>query len=304
MVWGVCRRVLRDDHDAEDAFQATFLVLVRRATAVVPRDKVGVWLHGMAHRTALKARADRARRRWRERPMPAIPVPGGTREEPADDRLLELDRELIRLPEKYRVPIVLCELEGMTHQQAAEQLRWPIGTLSGRLSRGRALLAHRLSRREPMPSLGPLEVMFARAMASARVPSSLLASTIEAMTSGAALPASVAGLISPGAAALSKGVIKHMMLTRMKSVAIAAALAFGLFGIAGSVVLIGQDNRGPGRAAPAPVAAQPQEPAARVKVPRRSRGRRPCSRPRPPWPGRVTRPPSVRSIRHSGRGTY
>ena len=135
MVWGVSRRILRDHHDAEDAFQATFLVLARRAAAIVPREKLGNWLYGVAHQTALKARAMRARRRGRERPMPVLPVAEAVREEPLDDRFWRLDRELNSLPEKYRAPIVLCELEGRTHQQAAEQLGWPVGTLSG-ASRG------------------------------------------------------------------------------------------------------------------------------------------------------------------------
>ncbi len=188
--------------------------------------------------------------------MPAMPVPGGMREAPADERLLELDRELSRLPEKYRAPIVLCELDGMTHRQAAERLGWPVGTLSGRLSRGRALLARRLSRRGPAPAIVPLEGMFARDVASARVPSSVLSSTIRAVTPGAATRASAAGLISPGVAALSEGVIKAMMLTKLKSVAIAAALALGLCGIAGAVVFVGQDNKGPAPTAPATAIAR------------------------------------------------
>jgi RNA polymerase sigma factor (sigma-70 family) len=266
MVWGVCRRILHDDHDAEDAFQATFLVLVRRAAAVAPREKVGLWLHGVARQTALKARAVKARRRGRERPVPVVPAAGGKREERTDERLLELDRELSRLPEKYRAPIVLCELEGRSHREAAEQLRWPIGTLSGRLSRGRALLARRLSRRGPMPVIGPLGLMFARDVASACVPSSVLSSTIRAVTLGAASPA--AGLISPRVAALSEGVIKIMMLTKLRSVVIPAALALGFCGIAGAVVGLARDDKGPGAAAPARAIAQTKGAAGQVKAPR------------------------------------
>ena len=125
MIWGVCLRLLRDHHDAEDAFQATFLVLARRAASIVPREKLSNWLYGVARQTALKARAMRARRRGRERPMPAMPVPAEVREEPPDDRLWHLDRELSRLPEKYRAPIVLCELEGRTHRQAANNSDGP-----------------------------------------------------------------------------------------------------------------------------------------------------------------------------------
>jgi RNA polymerase sigma factor (sigma-70 family) len=133
MVWGVCRRVLRDHHDAEDAFQATFLVLARKAASVMPREKVGNWLYGVACQTAMKARVTKAKRRGRESQAPDVPEPEAVREGPLHDLLPELDRELSRLPEKYRVPIVLCELEGKTHREAAEQLGWPIGTVSGRL---------------------------------------------------------------------------------------------------------------------------------------------------------------------------
>jgi RNA polymerase sigma factor (sigma-70 family) len=112
MVWGVCRRVLRDHHDAEDAFQAKFLVLARKASSVMPREMLCNWLYGVAHQTAMTARAVRAKRRMRESqvldmPEPAM-VPNGLRDELAES----LDRELSRLPEKYRIPIVLCELEG------------------------------------------------------------------------------------------------------------------------------------------------------------------------------------------------
>src|SRR6516164_94852 len=124
MVLGVCRRVLQDAHDAEDAFQATFLVLVRKAASVRPREKVGNWLYGVAYRTAREARALAARRRGRERQVTDMPEP----EAPAEDGWAELrpllDQELSRLPDKYRTPIVLCELEGKTHKEAARQLGW------------------------------------------------------------------------------------------------------------------------------------------------------------------------------------
>ena len=166
MVWGVCRRILQDRHEAEDAFQATFLVLARRAACVSPREKLGNWLHGVARRTALKAKAVRARRRGRERPLRVVPAVGPVRDRTPDEWLSQLDRELNGLPEKYRAPIVLCELEGMTHRQAAEQLGWPVGTLSGRLSRARALLARRLSRRGLTLSVSSLTAMFAHDAAS------------------------------------------------------------------------------------------------------------------------------------------
>src|SRR5262245_29114727 len=111
MVWGVCRRILRNHHDAEDAFQTVFVVLVRRAASVVPREAVADWLYGVARQTALKARQMLAKRKERQvdAPEPAAPEPDGWR-----DREPLLDRELAALPEKYRVPIVLCDLEGRT----------------------------------------------------------------------------------------------------------------------------------------------------------------------------------------------
>src|SRR5262245_53892314 len=199
MVWGVCVRVLRDHHDAEDAFQATFLVLARRAASVVPREKVGNWLYGVAYQTARKARAMRAKRRMRESQVPDVPESAAPSDAQNDDLSEWLDHELSRLPEKYRTPIVLCELEGKTHGEAAAQLGWPIGTVSGRLSRARAMLAKRLTRRGVSISGGALFVLLAQqtTTASAAVPVSLMKSTITAATLFAAGRAATAGMASP-----------------------------------------------------------------------------------------------------------
>src|SRR5262245_54748785 len=121
MVWGVCRRVLRDHHDAEDAFQATFLVLARKASSVLPRERLGNWLYGVAFQTAMNARAMRAKRRARETQVPDMPEPMVEPDDLRDALAESLDRELSRLPDKYRIPLVLCELEGQTHREAAEQ---------------------------------------------------------------------------------------------------------------------------------------------------------------------------------------
>src|SRR5204862_5292968 len=130
MVWGVCRRLLHDHHDAEDAFQATFLVLLRKATCIVPQEMVGNWLYGVAHQTALKARATAAKRRAREKQMLDMPEPVAPQQEPWPDLQPLLDQELSRLPDPYRVVIVLCELEGKTRKEAARQLGWPEGTVA------------------------------------------------------------------------------------------------------------------------------------------------------------------------------
>src|SRR5688572_8800593 len=125
LVWGVCRRMLANSHDAEDAFQATFLVLVRRAASVVPRDVVASWLYGVAQQTARKARATTARRTQRERQVAVMPEPATSRRTPVDDLPAALDEELRRLPDKYRVAILLCDLEGKTRKEAARALGWP-----------------------------------------------------------------------------------------------------------------------------------------------------------------------------------
>ena len=186
MVWGVCRRVLRDHHDAEDAFQATFLVLARKANSVMPREKLGNWLYGVAYQTAMKARAMRTKRRVREGQVTDMPEPEAVSQDHRDDLTEWLDTELSRLPKKYRSPIVLCDLEDRTHKEAASQLGWPIGTVSSRLSRARSMLAKRLSRRGVSPSAGSLAVLLAQESASAGMPTKLIGSTAQAASQFAA----------------------------------------------------------------------------------------------------------------------
>src|SRR5262249_4084004 len=147
MVLGVCRRVLHNPHDADDAFQATFLVLVKKASAVVPRELVGHWLYGVAYRTALKAKTLAARRRRPERQVREMSRQPAREEEVWNDLRPLLDRELDRLPEKLRALVVLCELEGKSRKEAARQLGLAEGTVSSRLARARVLLAKRLARR-------------------------------------------------------------------------------------------------------------------------------------------------------------
>src|SRR6266446_3063958 len=180
MVLGVCRRVLRHEQDAEDAFQATFLVFTRKATTIWPRDMLANWLFGVAYRTALGAKTAIARRRLKERQVnPMRPT-----DDPAanlwQDLQPLLDEELNHLPNKYRVPIVLCDLEGKSRQEAARQLGWRPGTLSGRLARARAMLAKRLTRRGITVSGAVLASALGQNLASASVPPSLLAGTVKA----------------------------------------------------------------------------------------------------------------------------
>jgi len=221
MVWGVCRRVLRDHHDAEDAFQATFLVLSRKASSVMPREKLGNWLYGVAYQTAMKARSRRAKRRVRESQASDMPEPMVVPHDLRDALAESLDRELTRLPEKYRIPIVLCDLEGRTHKEAASQLGWPIGTVSGRLSRARGLLAKRLSRPGMKLSVGSLAVLLAQDAASACMTAKLIAPTAQAASLVAAGRAVTAGVVSAEVVTLMEGVLKTMLVSKIKIVMVA-----------------------------------------------------------------------------------
>jgi RNA polymerase sigma factor (sigma-70 family) len=232
MVWGVCRRVLGNHQDAEDAFQATFLVLVRKAATIRPREMVGNWLYGVAQQTARKARALLAKRRMRERPMTHVPESQATPQDREEDLLACLDEELSRLPDKYRVAIVLCDLEGHARRAAARQLGLPEGTLAGRLTRGRALLARRLARRGGVSSGGAVAAVLADNAARAGVPAAVLSTTIKAANLLASKPA--AGGISAPVAALTEGVIKAMLLTKVRTVlgigvVLAVLLSGGVF---------------------------------------------------------------------------
>lgn len=228
MVWGVCRRVLRDHHDAEDAFQATFLVLARKAASILPRRKLGNWLYGVAYQTSIKARAKRAKRRDREAQVSNAPEPMAA----SDDRLGELaeslDRELSRLPEKYRIPIVLCDLEGRDHREAANQLGWPVGTVSSRLSRARAMLAGRLSRRGLSLSAGSLALLLAEESASAGIPTWLIGHTAQAPRLFAAGGAATAGVVPAKVAALTGEVLKMMLLSKIKAITVTVLMASAL----------------------------------------------------------------------------
>ncbi|MBY0525019.1 MAG: RNA polymerase sigma factor [Gemmataceae bacterium] len=229
MVLGVCRRVLGDPHEAEDAFQATFLVLVRKGTSVVPRELVGNWLYGVAYRTALKARAGMLRRRTREKQVSEMPSTESCPAQGWHDLQPLLDQELHRLPECYRIPMVLCALEGRTREDAARMLGIPEGTLSSRLSRARELLSQRLTRRGVALSAGTLASVLSPQVASATVPASLVLSTVQAAALGAAAEAAAAGVISAKVAALTEGVIQAMFISKLK-VAAAVVLAIGVMG--------------------------------------------------------------------------
>jgi RNA polymerase sigma factor (sigma-70 family) len=234
MVWGICRRVLSNHHDAEDAFQATFLVLVRKAASVDPPEMVGNWLYGVAHQTARKARAITAKRQAREKQMTDLPEVGV--KEPDRRHGLEdvLHQELGRLPEKYRVAIVLCDLEGRTRKDVARQLGVPDGTLAARLARGRAMLAKRLARHGFTGAVGSALPVVMKRSAWASVPASVMCSTIRVGLSGAGGRLSTGGLASPSVTALTEGVLKTMLLKKVKTTIGLLVLGIAAVGLAGT----------------------------------------------------------------------
>ena len=232
MVLGVCRRVLGNEADSEDAFQATFLVLVRKAASIRSRSTVSNWLYGVAYNTALKAKAMNRKRRTREREAGESP-----KREAAEEAWREvqdlLDTELSRLPDKYRVPIVLCELEGRTIREAALQLGWPQGTTATRLARGRALLARRLAKHGPILPGGVLTAALSHGTATASVPLRLVLATVKAAGQFATGSAAT-GAVSAPVAALTEGVLKAMLMTRLKIVT-AVVLGIALLALSGVV---------------------------------------------------------------------
>jgi RNA polymerase sigma factor (sigma-70 family) len=233
MVLGVCRRVLGDAHDAEDAFQATFLVLVRQARAIRKQQSVGSWLHGVAYRTARHVRVEAARRRAQERQVVSMPASEPLTEIAWRDMRQILDEEVQRLPGKYRAPFVLCYLEGHTNAQAARRLGVPLGSLSKRLARARQLLRQRLGRRGVTLSTGLLFTLLAE-KATAGVPGPLLTATREAATRilrGTAAP----GSASAGAAALADGVVRTLLASRFPGLGI-LMLALGVIAAGAGLV--------------------------------------------------------------------
>jgi RNA polymerase sigma factor (sigma-70 family) len=229
MVWGVCRRLL-NHHDAEDAFQATFLVLVRKA-ADVRGQTVANWLYGVARQTAVRLRATAGKRGRRETQVVNMPEP--TMPEARDTDLQRVvDEELSRLPDHYRGVVVLCDLEGMTRKEAARQLGIPEGSVASRLSRARTLLAKRLAQRGVVFS-GSAAAVLSAGSASASAPPALVASTIKVANLLAAGQA--AGVVSVKVAAITEGVVKAMFMTKTKSVLAVMLVVAALAGVAGLI---------------------------------------------------------------------
>jgi RNA polymerase sigma factor (sigma-70 family) len=262
MVWGVCRRVVRNHHDSEDAFQATFLVLVRRAASIASPELLANWLYAVAHQTALKARATTARRRARERQVTEVPEPAVAEPDLGHDLQPLLDQELSRLPDMYRVAIILCDLEGRTRREAARLLGVPDGTLAARLARGRVMLAKRLARHGLAVSGGSLAAVLAQNAARASVPISVASFTIKTATQLAAGQAATVGRISADVAALTEGVATSMFPSRIKTILATLVIA----ALVGGIGVICQTQAGgpsPGRPAAQSKPDKGKPPAAR-----------------------------------------
>jgi len=221
MVLGVCRRILRDPHDAEDAFQAAFLVLVRKAASIRVDDSLGRWLYTVSRRIALRAAAEASRREPTEGLEDRAAIGSCDRPE-RHEVIAAVHEELGRLPESYRAALVLCHLQGLTHIEASRRLGWPIGTVKGRLVRARGLLRSRLARRGLGLSAGGIATLLRPATVSAR----LIDGTVSAAIEFAAYRATASGLV-PAAAALAKGAIGAMFVSKVKLTLVALA-AFGV----------------------------------------------------------------------------
>jgi RNA polymerase sigma factor (sigma-70 family) len=218
MVLGVCRRVLPDVHTAEDAFQATFVLLSKKAGTLAKRGSLGSWLHGVARRTALKARTTAARRQAHER---RVGMPRSTdplSEVSLREALAILDEELARLPEKFRSPLVLCCLEGLARDEAAQHLGWPVKLLKSRVEQARELLRRRLTRRGLTLSAGLFAVLLSTNAVEAAVPSVLLKAIVAAVNGSP---------LAPPVAALVEGMTRTMLWHQLR----ASILAFFVAGL-------------------------------------------------------------------------
>ena len=234
MVLGVCRRLLADPLDVEDAFQATFLVLVRRAGSLRDRDRLAPWLFGVARKVATRARLDLARRRARECPGAGEFAEVSGFDDHRSELGVALVEEIDRLPGSLRDPVLLCCVEDLTYDEAASQLRTTAPAIRGRLARARERLRDRLTRRGFAPTTGALGVLLSTEVASSAVPKALLMTTTKA---------SIAGTVPAGVEALAEGVIRTMILTKSKILA-AAVVACG---VAGSSLGVGAQSPSPGR---------------------------------------------------------
>jgi RNA polymerase sigma factor (sigma-70 family) len=236
MVLRVCRRTLSDPDDAEDAFQTTFLVLAQKAGSIRNRDSIANWLHGVAHRVASGSRSAAARRRLHERRYADLAGPAVFVGREDDETLSAIHEEIERLPERYRAPVVLCDLEGLAYEQAARHLGCPAGTIKSRLARGREQLGERLRRRGLAPALG---VIGPASRPEAAVPARCLIEATASAALRAAADCLTAGEVPAAVLSLATGALWMMRVNAWKRRAAACLLAAALTGsgIAAAAIL-------------------------------------------------------------------
>jgi RNA polymerase sigma factor (sigma-70 family) len=254
MVLGVCWRVLRHEQDAEDVFQATFLVLARKAGTIAWRDGVGNWLYEVAYRLAMELKGRSARRRARERQVGMMRAS----ETPADgdhnELAIALDEELHQLPERFRACLLLCVFEGKTRDEAAQELGCSLRTVKHRLERGRSLLRQRLARR----GLTLAAVLLAHDAGRA-----VLSATLVRSTSRAAMPFA-AGSVSSRAAALAEGALSGMFAVKLKITAM-VVLTLTLLAAGAGLAVFQAPAGNPGESARGPSPKPPEEPRAETQ---------------------------------------
>ncbi len=259
LVLGVCRRVLGRDHAAEDAFQATFLVLARKAATVAPREGLAGWLYAVAYHTALRARTMADRRRKRETLVADVPEPAP--DEPAEpappEALAALGEELAQLPEKFRTAVVLCELQGLSRRDAAERLGVPEGTLSSRLAAARKTLADRLRKRGVALPVGAVAVLLADLGSVGAVPPPLSAAAATLGTASPAVPSAVS--------TLADGVIRTMFLKKLLVSTVGLAVVVVVAGLAGGPIVRAVPRADDDPAKPVAAARQGDRPGAAPK---------------------------------------
>ena len=222
MVLATCRRQLGNSSDADDAFQATFLVLARKAAHITKRNHVGPWLYRVACLTSGKLRLAVQRQRMRDQQVRLMPEPSASNVDSVEvrDELALLDQAMAGLPEKYRIPLVLCELQGVSRREAADRLHLSEGTLSSRLARGRTLLRRKLAPYFGVFTIAMLIALLLRARAPVVVPPNLVQGTLKAASDAAAI-AALNGVANTAPQALAEGVIKTMLLSKLKLLTVA-----------------------------------------------------------------------------------
>jgi RNA polymerase sigma factor (sigma-70 family) len=250
MVLGTCRAVLRNADEAEDAFQATFLVLVCKVRSIRNREALGGWLHQVAHRIAVQAGISAARKRRRERPIQEVNPIDRRHADPDEEWRAVLHHEIARLSDRYRLPLLLCDLEGKTHAEAAAALNCGEATVRRRLTGARELLRSRLNRRGVNLGAGGLAATFHRS-SQATVPAPWIEATVKTARSMNATAARIAvgEVLSSEAVNLARKSLRNMLFSQLKAATVAAVLLTAFVGLAWGLGIPGQDK---GTAGPAP----------------------------------------------------